>query len=60
MDLHLGKLAWGEETRGDDYNADVAESMFLGPRWRTWSAQVQPAFKPAKFSARGWQRFLQH
>ena len=47
LDLHLGKLAWGEETRGRDYNADVAQSMF----WDALKDLVGKAssFKPAKF-----------
>jgi hypothetical protein len=47
MDLHLGKLAWGEETRGRDYNAEVAQRMF----WDALEDLVGKAsgFKPAKF-----------
>ena len=28
MDLHLGKLSWGEETGGDDYDLKIAESLW--------------------------------
>lgn len=30
-DYHLGALAWGEETRGDDWDVKVAESLLI--RW---------------------------
>lgn len=29
MDLHVGMLAWGEET-GEDYDSGIAEQLFLG------------------------------
>ena len=28
MDFHIGKLAWGEETRGGDYDLDIAEKLY--------------------------------
>jgi len=28
MDFHLGKLAWGEETGGDDYDLKIAEELW--------------------------------
>lgn len=28
MDFHLGKLAWGEETGGQDYNLKIAEKLW--------------------------------
>jgi hypothetical protein len=28
MDFHLGKLAWGEETRQDDYDLKIAEALW--------------------------------
>jgi len=28
-DYHLGMLAWGEETRGDDWDTEVAETMLV-------------------------------
>jgi hypothetical protein len=47
MDLHLGKLAWGEETRGRDYNAEVAKRMF----WDALEDLVakSSSLKPAKY-----------
>ena len=30
-DFHLGALAWGEETRGDDWDTDIAEDLLV--RW---------------------------
>lgn len=41
MDFHLGKLAWGDETGGADYDLKIAESL-----WKETIADILSKVKP--------------
>jgi len=42
-DYHLGSLSWHEETRGDDWDTDIAEDMLV--RWFQTAIQQAPDAK---------------
>lgn len=42
-DYHLGMLAWGEETYGEDWDMDIAERLLIG-----WFAKAIHAAPPSK------------
>jgi hypothetical protein len=47
-DLHLGKLAWGEEVDGPNYDSDIAERVFLDAV-RSLLQKIAP-FKPERIT----------
>jgi len=55
-DLHLGMLAWAEETRGDDYNLKIAEQLVID--WFSAAIAMAPSSDTAIFAQLG--DFLHH
>ena len=50
-DLHFGMLAWGEETRGADYDLGIAENLLV--RWFDLAIALAPPSEVAIFAQLG-------
>jgi hypothetical protein len=47
-DFHLGMLAWSEETKGDDWDVDIAEKLLI--KWFEQAIAQSPNAKQAVFA----------
>lgn len=50
-DYHLGALAWGEETRGENWDIDIAEDLLVS--WFEKSIETSPKARTAIFAQLG-------